>query len=133
MITVDAQGMPRVALLSVGEVLAAADASIRVALYPTSSTTTNLRERGQTLLALVIDGACFQYQLSVQHVAPRVVSGRELALFVMNVVAVRHDEVPYARMTSEATYRLLGQEAEVLDRWRQTITQLEELDLMATD
>src|SRR5579884_59823 len=50
--TVDAQGYPHPAMLSVGEVLAPSPSALRLALYATSTTTSNLRRGGTLSLAL---------------------------------------------------------------------------------
>ena len=47
LLTVGPEGWPHVALLSAGEVLAATPEEIRLALWPSSQTTANLRRTGQ--------------------------------------------------------------------------------------
>jgi len=121
LVTVDAEGWPRVALLSVGEVLALDASRLRLALWPGSHTTANLTRSGRCTLALVWSGAAVTLRLVTCRGAD--LREPELAVFDGRVLSVRRDEVPYARLTSGITYEL-PERAEVVERWASTIDKL---------
>src|SRR5438270_13173115 len=72
LLTVDEEGWPRIAMLSAGEVLATGPRSLRVALWPHSSSTANLLRSPHATLALVHGGAGW-------YLRCRVTGGHELA------------------------------------------------------
>jgi len=57
LVTVDDDGWPREAHLSVGEVLARGDSSLRLCTWPRSRTTGNLRRDGRAMLVAVAGGS----------------------------------------------------------------------------
>src|SRR4051794_11316856 len=67
-ITVGADGWPHVALVSVGEIVALADPHVRLALWPSSTTTANLVRTRAATLAAVTDGVAYRVRVTV---APR--------------------------------------------------------------
>jgi hypothetical protein len=122
LLTTDESGWPRVALLSVGEVLVLDDSILRLALWPGSRTTANLTRSGQGTLAFVHDHASYSLEVEARRaadLAPPV--GR--AVFCGRVASVRRDEVPYAVLLSGITFDL-PDPAPVLERWRSTIDAL---------
>lgn len=70
-------GWPRLALLGVGEVLAASAAELRIALHENSGTTRALTHTGKARLSLVLDGSAYRIRLAtgarpcIQPVAPQ--------------------------------------------------------------
>ena len=123
LITLDADGWPRVALLSVGEVLASTDGVLRLALWPGSRTTANLERGARAVLALVHDGAAHRARLEARRGADVFVEGEARAVFDADVVSVARDEVPYARLRSGITHELLDP-APTFARWRATVAAL---------
>jgi hypothetical protein len=123
LITVDADGCPRVALLSVGEVVATGDRTLALALWPGSRTTANLERTAQALLAFVNDGAAYRLRLQARRRTDVLVAGDERAVFDAPVVSVTRDEVPYARLRSGITHEL-SEPAQALARWRATVAAL---------
>lgn len=123
LITVDADGAPRVALLSVGEVIATGDRDLALALWPGSRTTANLQRTAQALLAFVDDGAAYRLRLQAHRRPDVLVAGEARAVFDAPVVSVTRDAVPYARLRGGITYELLEPVA-ALARWRATMAAL---------
>ena len=123
LITVDADGWPRVALLSVGEVLATGQRSMRFALWPGSRTTANLERSARALLAFVHDGAAHRARLEARRGADVLVAGDTRAIFDAPVVSVARDEVPYARLRTGITHELVDP-VQVLARWQATVAAL---------
>ena len=123
LITLDADGWPRVALLSVGEVLATGDGSLRLALWPGSRSTANLEHSARALLAFVHDGAAHRVRLEARRRADVRVAGEARAVFDAPILSVTRDEVPYARLRSGITHELVDP-AQALARWRDTVAAL---------
>lgn len=115
----DADRWPRLALLSVGEVLSTTGSDLRLALYAGSRTTAALTESGRALLNVVLDGVSYKVRAEVARVA----GDGPLALFDGRVVDVDEDRVGYAEITSGITYRLADADA-VVERWSAQIERL---------
>jgi hypothetical protein len=122
LLTADESGWPRVALLSVGEVLVLDDSVLRLALWPGSRTTANLTRTGRATLAFVHDRASYSLQVEAQRAAD-LAEPVGCAVFDGRVAAVHRDEVPYAVLRSGITFDL-PDPAAVLERWRATIDAL---------
>jgi hypothetical protein len=119
LLTVDEGGWPRVALLSVGEVVALDAAHLRLALWPGSHTTDNLTRTGRGLLAFVHGGSSHTVLIEARRTAD--LAGPNVrATFDADVVEVRSDEVPYARLTGGITFDLPDPDS-VVARWRATV------------
>lgn len=116
LMTVAPSGWPHVALLSVGEVVAIGEHSIGLALWPTSTTTDNLRRTGRALLQIYHDGAAYRMRLAARPLADEP-GGGKLALFSATVESTVRDEVSYARLTSGPTIELPSAERAVA-RWQ---------------
>ena len=110
----DDAGWPRIASISVGEVLALSGQHLLLTLYTHSRTSAALADRGRGLLLLVDDGAI----VKVEFDAVSVGSGDGRTVFDAEVRGVERDEVPYARVTSGITFELVSHEAQVVDRWQ---------------
>jgi hypothetical protein len=117
LIAVDDEGWPRLALLSVGEVVSATGKDLRLALYATSGTTAALTGSGRALLNVVLDGTSYRIRATVQRLSPD--AGR-LALFYGEITRVDEDRVGYAEIVSGITYRLADQAA-VVKRWSEQV------------
>jgi hypothetical protein len=125
LVTVDPAGRPRIALLSVGEVVAVAPTRWRLALHAGSSSADNLAVAGRVATAtIVVDGSHHGHELTVVHASPRVVGGRS-CLFVEAKVAVSwRDDVDYATLTHGITYELTVPAPDVLARWAPIVAEL---------
>jgi hypothetical protein len=118
----DDAGWPRVASISVGEVLAASATRVLLTLYTSSRTAAELAARGRGLLLLVDDGAIVKVELEVS----RLDGGSGRTTFDGTVVGVERDEVPYARVTHGIGFELVAHEKQVLMRWRAQLDGLKE-------
>lgn len=112
--TVDAEGWPHLAYLSVGEVLAEGR-KISLALWPTSRTTRNLDREGRAVLHAAFDGAVWQGRLQLSRRGAAEVPG-EPVIFAGEVVAVSRHVAPYAEVTGLISY-LLKDVSSTLARW----------------
>ena len=122
LVTVDAEGWPGIALLSVGEVLALDASTVRLALWPGSRTTANLTRAGQGLLAFVHEGAAYSVRVETCRGAD-LTAPTTRAVFEGRIAAVRRDEVPYARLRTGIVFDLPDRAA-VVERWRATLDEL---------
>jgi hypothetical protein len=121
LITTDADGWPHVALLSAGEVLTVSESQVRLALWPTSTTTANLDRTGRGLMVHIADGGAYYIRLVGRRV-PIEVPGA-LACFEMVTEKVTADLVGYAEVLTGITFRLKDP-AKVIERWEKTLSKL---------
>lgn len=119
LVAADADGWPRMALLSVGEVLAVPPTEVALALYAASRTTKALMGTGRGLLLVVADGTTYKIQLEVEPIR----SEGPLLLVRGEIVRVDEDRVSYAQTVSGVRYEL-DDEASVMQRWEQQIETL---------
>jgi hypothetical protein len=129
--TTGPDGWPLIALLSVGEVLAADSRDVRIGLWGSSATTAALTASGRTTMSMVLDGAAWDARLRCERAPDLVIDGGgRLAAFRCRVEEVLEDRVGYAELTGGIQFRLRRPE-EVLPRWVATLealTRLEPLD-----
>ena len=113
-------GWPHLAMVSVGELVVAADGRLALALWPTSTCAANLARTGRATLAVVADGLAFSLRCHVDDELP-ITAGEDPAMrgFVLRVIAAVEDAAPYADLLSGVTYRLHDAGA-TLARWRRT-------------
>jgi hypothetical protein len=113
-------GWPHLAMVSVGELVVAADERLALALWPTSTCAANLARTGRATLAVVADGFAFSLRCHVEDEVPIGAEGDPaMRGFVLRVTAAIEDAAPYADLLSGVTYRLHDAEA-TLARWRRT-------------
>ena len=128
LLTVDEAGWPRLAMLSAGEVLATGPRTLRLALWPGSTTAANLARAGRATLALVHDGAGWYLRCEAR---PRpdlaLPGGRRLAGFQLLVSDALEDVVPYAELTAGVSFRLADPQG-TLSAWRETVAALRTAD-----
>ena len=124
LLTVDADGWPHLAMLSVGELLLDDDRTLRAGLWLHSTATRNLTRERRGVLALVHGGAGYYLRLRAQR-GPDLDLGDDgrLAYFDLTVEDVLEDAVNYAELTSGMTFRLHHPE-QVLRRWQRTVDAL---------
>jgi hypothetical protein len=123
LVVAEPEGWPRVASLSVGEVLAAGPRRLLLTMYDKSRTTRALFETGKGLLMLVDDGAIVKIQIDATEISDAKTPGR--TTFQATVVAVERDEVPYARVTHGVEFALVDGTGAVA-RWRRQLADLRE-------
>lgn len=118
-------GWPRVALLSVGEVVAVGHRELRLALYTASTTTANLTRTGRGTLAAFLPGAAHYVELATRRLDDLRTPHAALAHFAAEVRSARIDAVGYAELIGGVRFRLRD-EARTIQRWRETIAALRE-------
>lgn len=117
--TVDDEGWPHLAYLSVGEVLAHDARQISLLLWSASRSTANLLRAGRGVLFAEADGAVWETKLVVQ---PRA-DITELTVFDAQLTDIRRHAAPYAVVTGLVGFRLQDPVA-TLDRWRRQIDRM---------
>jgi len=119
LLTVDEDGWPRVALLSVGEVVALSASTLRFALWPGSHATANLTRSRAGTLVLVHEGAAHSVRVQAARGAD-LADPSPRAVFDARVQEHRSDAVAYATLTSGIVFEL-PDPTPVLQRWRETV------------
>lgn len=115
LVAADADGWPRAALLSVGEVVSLGPTRLRVALHEDSRTTAALRLNGRALIHVVLPSSVSRIYVMLEPY--RKILEPPLLVFDGRVVSVEVDRVDYATITSGITYELVDPNATVA-RWR---------------
>lgn len=123
--SVGENGWPYAAQLSLGEVIALSPRQLRFAIWPGSTTTTNLTLSGKMTLALVLDDAVYEIQALAKK-RNEVITDLHLNVFDAIVTQVIAHRAPYARVTSGLRF-VLKDEAATIERWRQQIAGLKTL------
>ncbi|HLH26480.1 MAG TPA: pyridoxamine 5-phosphate oxidase [Chloroflexota bacterium] len=124
LVTPDADGYPRPAMLSVGEVLARGPRELRLALYSSSTASANLRRAGKLTLALANDGFGYYVKAAARELAVMDPELAGLATFDATVEEVLEDGEAIAVVTSGFTMRLAGDPARTIAMWESTIDRL---------
>lgn len=113
-IACDLDRTPRVASLSVGEILAVSPDRLLLTMYESSRTSQALASGSRGVLHAVVDGAIAKVEFSAVPLDKA--SGR--IIFNCTVESVERDEVPYARVTGGVSFQLTTQKEQVVERWR---------------
>jgi len=117
LLTVSEAGWPHIALLSVGEVLVTSPRRLMLGLWPTSTTTANLRQSGRAVLQLYHAGAAYRARLECRPRAEQAAQAARLAIFDCRITQLSRDAVGYARLTSGPRIELPDADR-VVARWR---------------
>ncbi len=123
--SVGENGWPYAAQLSFGEIIAVTPQLLLFAIWPRSTTCTNLQNNAKATLALIHDGAVIEVQAQV-HLRQRSLGGQDLCVFNAHVCQVIAHRAPYATVTGGMTFTLHNEE-EALTRWRSQIAALRQL------
>jgi hypothetical protein len=123
LLIVSGEDWPRVASVSVGEVLAVSGDTVMLTLYDSSRTAQALASRGRGTLFLVDAGAVVKVEVTAAVAG----SGDGRTVFRCAVARVERDEVPYARVTHGIEFELIAKQEQVTARWRAQLQQLKEL------
>ncbi len=122
-VTVNEDGWPHLALLSVGEVFASSPREVRMALWPGTTSTGNLQRSGRATLAAFWQGTAYSVELEAQPFASSGLVEDSLVRFSARVRRVLADNVGYADLTSGVRF-LLKDKAHVMQRWQHVIQTL---------
>ena len=120
LLTLRDDGWPHQAMLSVGELCCPADDRVRLATWPASTATANLRTRGRATLTAVVGGVAYALRLRTLSSGELAAGARSGALvgFELEVVAATADEAPYARLLDGVRFALNDRPA-TIERWRE--------------
>jgi hypothetical protein len=120
--TVDADGWPKAALLSAGDVLALPNGRLRLAIFANSGNAANLERDGRLSLSLVLDGGMCSLRLRARK-CRQGMPELSLAFFEAEIERVRMHRAPYADVTGGISFALHEPSA-VLNRWQRQIAAL---------
>jgi len=123
LLTVNKDGYPHQAMVSVGEVIATDSEHLRLALWEGTTTTGNITRTGQALLTFVWQGVSYALRISLMPLPALPDAIYPRARFVATVEHIREDTAKYATLTSGITIEL-HQVDEALERWQQTLQEL---------
>jgi hypothetical protein len=112
LITADEDGAPRPCMLSAGEILAVGEHTLRIAVWPDSTTAANLRAGSRAVLCYVKPG-------TVRYVKGHALRTREGELLVAEVAVdeVTADDHPGFAVTSGIRFTYEGKPAELAAAW----------------
>lgn len=117
LVTVDESGAPRLSMLSVGEVVAADDRTLRFALWPNTRTGGNLAAGREALLCVVRPGSVLYVRGTGSRLVPP--AGADVECFALAVTAVESDSHDGMPVATPITFDVVNpSRAEVLTMWR---------------
>ncbi len=122
-ITVNEDGWPHLSLLSVGEVIATSPQEIRIALWPRTTTTENLRRSRCATLAAIWQGTAYYIELEAEPFTSSSPVEDSLARFSARVRRVLADRVDYADLTTGVRFALKDKTRSVRS-WQEVIQTL---------
>jgi hypothetical protein len=124
LLTDDEDNWPRVAMLSVGELVAIDPRVLHAGLWLHSGTSKDLTRSGRATLVFVSDGNGYYVRANARR-GPDLDLGGDgrLAYFVLEVTDVQEDSADYARLTSGVTFKL-SDPMQVVPRWQHTVDAL---------
>jgi hypothetical protein len=120
LVTVDADGAPRMCMLSAGEVVVAGPDRLRVGLWRGTHTSENLARGGSCLFCYVAAGTvlyawAFPTELTVPAEA-------RLKVFELQVTALRNDEHPGMPVAAPIRFEVADADRDrVLERWTRQV------------
>jgi hypothetical protein len=117
--TIDEDGWPHAALLSVGEVLATDPNHICFVISPHSTTTRNIERTGRLSMSIVYEGSMLEIRLLAKR-SGDAGTGHNTAIFQADVLTVQVHSVPYAELLTGVTYRLKEPDV-IVQRWEEQI------------
>jgi hypothetical protein len=125
LLTNDEDNWPKVAMLSVGEIVATAPDVLHAGLWLHSGTSKNLTRTGQATLVLIADGNGYYVRVNATRGDDLDLGadGR-LAHFVLNIEDVQEDSADYARLISGITFKL-NTPGQVVPRWQHTVAAMQ--------
>lgn len=119
LVTIDDQGFPHFAILSYGEILSVGPRTVRLGMYPNSSTSRNMRARPRVALLLVHGDSLYYIKgTAAEQPAP------DVARFEVTVEAVLVDNEPGAHITSGLTFEMAQGKQWWLDTASKTLAAL---------
>ena len=121
--TVDADSWPHIALLSAGEILVLPNGYIRLIIFPSSGTATNIGRDGRSTLTMPLDRGICEIRMRMRKLGESKAAGVALAIFEGQVECIHKHLSRYADVESGLTFSLHEPEV-VLARWYRQIAVL---------
>lgn len=123
LMTVSEDGWPHTAMISVGEIAAVSQDSLRLGLWPGTVTTGNILRTGKATLAAFYAGKAFYTRLQLRPLAELTGAKHPRQRFEAQVVSCKADTAKYADIVSGVQIVLHDPEA-VVTRWEETLEEL---------
>lgn len=123
--TLDEDGWPHLAQLSIGEILALDRTRILFLLWPGSATSANLARDGRMVLEAVGRGAVWEIRLHAR-LSAEALTDLDLKAFAARVISVQEHRASYASILQGLRFELDAPER-THARWRQQIDSLKRL------
>lgn len=123
LLTVTEDLWPHTAMVSVGEVVAIDQKTLRLSLWLGTQTTGNIIRSGKATLVALHDGVAHYVRLELSRLPELSMPLHPRERFEAKVVSVREDTAKYAEINSGVKITLKDPD-EVLIRWRETILEL---------
>ena len=124
LLTNDEDGWPQVAMLSVGELVAAAPDVLHAGLWLHSGTSKNLTRSGRATMVVIAEGNGYYIRVNATRGEDlQLGADGRLAYFVLQIEDVQEDSADYAKLTTGITFKLKSPE-QVVPRWQHTVDAL---------
>jgi hypothetical protein len=123
LLTVNEDGWPHTAMISVGEIVAINRRELRIGLWKDTSTTANIIRTNKATLVLIYKGKAHYIRLSLERLGELSTARYPRERFSAKVIWAREDVAKYADITSGIKIKLKDAD-EVIDRWCQTIEEI---------
>jgi hypothetical protein len=123
LLSADEDGTPRPCMLSAGEILATDERTLRLALWPHSSTGANLDRGARALFCHVVPGSVLYVRGPTRRIEPA--EETSLDCFELSVESVECDEHAGMPVTSGIEFAIAGRgRARVVEAWRRQLNLL---------
>ncbi|NMO96384.1 pyridoxamine 5'-phosphate oxidase family protein [Paenibacillus lemnae] len=125
LLSVGEDGWPHSAMISAGEAVAVDEGTLRLALWPGTTTTGNLIRTGKATLICIQNTSVYIVKLSLRVLEQLENARHPRERFEGIIESVREDAAKYAQITSGVTFQLHEPDG-VLARWEETLSELRE-------
>ncbi|WIV20695.1 pyridoxamine 5'-phosphate oxidase family protein [Paenibacillus polygoni] len=115
--TVNEDGWPHSAMISVGEVLAADPYTFHLMLWPNTMTTINLMRSKKAQLVIIYEGLVYYIKLQIKHHSAVLSDIHTGERFSAHIHALKIDKAKYAKIETGIQVKLHNPDS-VIDRWQ---------------
>ncbi|WP_211747622.1 pyridoxamine 5'-phosphate oxidase family protein [Paenibacillus sp. Marseille-Q4541] len=123
--TVNEDGYPHSAMISVGELVACDAFTFRIALWPGTMTTMNLIRSQKAQLVIIDQGLVYYIKIQTVHLPPVNSDIHTRERFSAHIHALKIDQAKYARIESGIQVKLLNPDS-VIKRWQEQVDALKQ-------
>ncbi|MEK5058554.1 MULTISPECIES: hypothetical protein [unclassified Paenibacillus] len=121
--TVSEDGWPHTAMISVGEIVATDEYTLRLALWCGTTTSNNMIRSGKAELVIVYGGKVYYLKMAVKPLAPFISATHERDRFSAHIHALKIDQAKYAHIEAGIRVQLIDPDS-VITRWTKTVEEL---------